>query len=130
MVHAVLGIYIHVGVSHPRSDSEFVLMLAWCPLPHPVNPNGKIIASEYRVKGSKGVARQIKYVLQESEHVYIFNHSREFDQLSSYQYSKKTLHHVVIHPEVCIIHDLNELFWSRQFDKVHVALKQIWNICY
>jgi hypothetical protein len=44
--------YIQAGVFHPRFDSEFVLMLALCPSPHQVNPNGKIIAMEYTVRGT------------------------------------------------------------------------------
>jgi len=48
--HAVLGMCIHAEVFHPRSDTEFVLMLILYPTPHQVNPNGKIIPLEYTVK--------------------------------------------------------------------------------
>jgi hypothetical protein len=43
--------YNLVGVYHPRSGSEFVLMLVLCPSPHQVNPNEKNIALDYTVKG-------------------------------------------------------------------------------
>jgi hypothetical protein len=52
-----------VGVFHPRSVPEFVLMLALYPSSHQVNPNGKIIALKYKVKGDK-----VNMYLRDAEH--------------------------------------------------------------